>query len=386
MQQINIGQVGYKFMGKAHSNAYRKVGMFFDLPAEINMKALCGRDEQWLKQSAAKFGWETCETSWQTLVARPDIDAIDITAPSNVHCDIAIAAAEHGKHIFCEKPLALTLADARKMNESAQKNQVVNQIGFNYRFAPAVLLAKQLIDQGKIGKIFHVRASYLQDWIIDPDFPLVWRLDKDVCGSGSLGDLGAHFIDLARFLVGEFTYVTGMSKTFVTERPTSAEMTGLSGKADENAPRAKVEVDDGTVFLAEFACGALGVFEATRFAQGHKNDLSIEINGDKGSLKFVFERMNELQYYSVQDEVGVQGFRLIQASEAIHPYMHAWWPVGHVIGYEHTFVHEMFEFITAIAQNTNASPSFEDGVKCSQIIEAVELSCARNARVEVASL
>ena len=386
MKSINIGQVGYKFMGKAHSNAYRKVGMFFDLPAELKMRALCGREEEWLKKSAAQFGWETCETSWEKLVTRSDIDVIDITAPSNAHKDIAIAAADNGKHIFCEKPLAINLSDAREMLEAAKKNGVKHQIGFNYRFAPAVVLAKNMIDQGKIGKIFHVRAYYLQDWIIDPEFPLVWRLDKNVCGSGSLGDLGAHFIDLARYLVGDMKYVSGMSKTFVEERPLSAQMIGLSGKADKDAPRGKVEVDDGTVFTAEFECGALGVFEASRFTQGHKNDLFIEINGEKGSLKFVFERMNELQYYSADDSEGLQGFRLIQASESVHPYMSAWWPVGHVIGYEHTFVHEMYEFINAIANNTAASPSFEDGVKCSQIIEAVELSCQRNARVEVNSL
>jgi predicted dehydrogenase len=314
---------------------------------------------------------------------------IDIAAPSDVHKVIAIAAANEGKHIFCEKPLALNLADSREIYEAAVKNKIKHQIGFNYRFAPAVLLAKQLIDEGKIGKIFHVRASFLQDWIIDPDFPLVWRLDKKVCGSGSLGDLGAHFIDMARFLCGEFGTVMGMSKTFVKSRPISESMTGLSGKASADAPRAPVEVDDGTTFLAEFKNGALGVFEATRFAQGHKNDLSIEINGEKGSIKFVFERMNELHYYNADDAEGLQGFRLIQASEGIHPYMYAWWPTGHVIGFEHTFVHELYEFTEAIANDSEQAeicPTFEDGVKCSQIIEAVELSCERKALVEVDSL
>ncbi|MHC1693958.1 MAG: Gfo/Idh/MocA family protein [Eubacteriales bacterium] len=386
MNALRVGQIGYKFMGKAHSNAYRKLGMFFELPAAVEMKVLCGRDRDWVKQSADKFGWSEVETSWEKLVSRSDIDIIDITTPSNVHKDIAIEAARSGKHVFCEKPLALTLSDAREMNEAVLKAGVKNQIGFNYRFAPAVLLAKQLIDSGKLGRIFHVRASYLQDWIIDPEFPLVWRLDKKVCGSGSLGDLGAHFIDLSRFLVGDIKYVSGMSKTFVEERPISEKMIGLSGKAAADAPKAKVEVDDGTIFVSEFENGALGTFEATRFAQGHKNDLSIEVNGSKGSIKFVFERMNELQYYSADDDAGVQGFRLIQASEGIHPYMSAWWPTGHVIGYEHTFVHEMYEFVKAIANDAQTCPSFEDGVKCSQIIEAVELSCQRGARVEVASL
>ena len=388
-KEINVGLIGYKFMGKAHSNALSKIGMFFENTAAVNKKVICGRDAEWVKQSAEKFGWSEYETSWENLVKRADIDMIDITAPSNVHKEIAIAAANEGKHIFCEKPLALNLADSREIYESAVKNNIKHQIGFNYRFAPAVVFAKKLIDEGKIGKIFHVRASFLQDWIIDPDFPLVWRLDKQVCGSGSLGDLGAHFIDMARFLCGDFATVMGMSKTFVKSRPVSEKMIGLSGKASADAPRVPVEVDDGTTFLAEFESGALGVFEATRFAQGHKNDLSIEINGEKGSLKFVFERMNELQYYSADDEPGTQGFRLIQASEGIHPYMHAWWPTGHVIGFEHTFVHELYEFTEAIANERPPialCPTFEDGVKCAQIIEAVELSCERRALVDVDSL
>ncbi len=386
MKELNVGLVGYKFMGKAHSNAYARLGMFFDCDAKVNRRAICGRDPEWVKKSAEKFGWDSYETSWETLVSRNDIDIIDITAPSNAHCDIAIRAAENGKHIFCEKPLAITLADARRMLEAAERNGIKHQIGFNYRFAPAVQLAKKLIDDGKIGTIRHVRASYLQDFIIDPEFPLVWRLQKDVCGSGSLGDLGAHFIDLARFLVGDIKSVMGMQKTFINKRPIVERMEGLSATATDNAEYGEVRVDDGTVFVAEFENGALGTFEATRFAAGHKNDLSIEVNGDKGSFKFVFERMNELQYYSMDDEPGLQGFRLIQASEGIHPYMQAWWPTGHVIGYEHTFVHEMYEFVQSIANDKATSPSFVDGVKCSQILEAVELSSARRAMVDVDSL
>jgi predicted dehydrogenase len=386
MKEINVGLVGYKFMGKAHSNALARLGMFFDCSAQVNRKAICGRDEDWVKKSAEKFGWDGYETEWEKLVSRSDIDVIDITAPSNAHKAIAIAAAENGKHIFCEKPLALTLADAREMLASVNKNGVKHQIGFNYRFAPAVQLMKNMIDAGKIGTIRHVRASYLQDFIIDPEFPLIWRLRKEICGSGSLGDLGAHFIDLARFLAGDFKSVMGMQKTFIKSRPMVENMIGLSASANEDAPRGEVDVDDGTVFIAEFENGALGVFEATRFAQGHKNDLSIEINGDKGSLKFVFERMNELQYFSAGDEAGEQGFRLIQASEGIHPYMSAWWPAGHVIGYEHTFVHEMYEFFESVANNKATSPDFTDGVKCSQVIEAVELAAQRRAAVDINSL
>ena len=389
-QNINVGLIGYKFMGKAHSSALSKIGMFFDGDAKINKKVICGRDPDWVRQSAEKFGWSESETSWEKLVKRADIDMIDITAPSDAHKVIALAAAGEGKHIFCEKPLALTLADAREMLEVAEKNKIKHQVGFNYRFVPAVLLAKKLIDDGKIGKVFHVRANFLQDWIIDPDFPLVWRLDKKVCGSGSLGDLGAHFIDMARFLCGEFDSVMAMSKTFVKSRPVLEKTTGgLTARAAEAAERAAVEIDDATVFVAEFKSGALGVFEATRFAQGHKNDMSIEINGELGSLKFIFERMNELHYLSATDEPGLQGFRLIQTSEGVHPYMYAWWPPGHVIGYEHTFVHELYEFTEAIANDRPLNPicpDFSDGVKCSQILEAVELSCERKALVEIDSL
>lgn len=386
MKELNIGLVGYKFMGKAHSNAYARLGMFFDCGTKVNMRAICGRDDDWVRQSAEKFGWDSYETSWEKLIAREDIDVIDITAPSNTHRTITIAAANNGKHIFCEKPLALNLADAREMLEVAKKNKIKHQVGFNYRFAPAIQLAKKLIDAGKLGTIRHVRASYLQDYITNPDFPLIWRLQKDICGSGSLGDLGAHFIDLSRYLVGNFKTVMGMQKTFIKSRPIVERMEGLSAQANADAPRGTVDVDDGSVFICEFESGALGVFEATRFSAGHKNDLSIEISGDRGSIKYIFERMNELQYFSADDAEGEQGFRLIQASESIHPYMKAWWPVGHVIGYEHTFVHEMYEFMRAIVNDKPASPDFSDGVECSRIIEAVELSAQRRTAVDIATL
>jgi len=383
---INVGLVGYKFMGKAHSNAFQRLSMFFNPSVKVNMKAICGRDENWVKEAADKFGWEGYETSWEKLIQRDDIDVIDIAAPSNVHKEIAIKAAEAGKHVFCEKPLALNLNDAREMLEAAEKNNIKHQIGFNYRFAPAVKLTKKLIDEGKIGKIYHFRGLYLQDWIIDPGFPLVWRLDKKVAGSGSLGDLGAHLIDLARYLVGDFERVTGINKTFIKNRPIVEKMTGLSAQAQQGGNMGEVTVDDATIFIAEFKNGALGSIEATRFANGHKNGMSFEINGSKGSIRFEFERMNELQYFSIDDEVGTQGFRLIQATEDIHPYMEAWWPAGHVIGYEHTFVHEMYEFIEAVANDKDTSPDFYDGVKCQQVLEAVDLSIERGKWVEVDSL
>ena len=383
MRDINVGILGYKFMGKAHSNAYRKIPMFFDTDAKINMKVMCGRDAEWVKQSADKFGWEETETDWTKFVAREDVDAVDITAPSNFHKDVAIAAAENGKHVFCEKPLALTTADAREMLAAVEKNKVKHQIGFNYRFAPAVLLAKKLIDEGKLGKIYHFRGSYLQDFIVDPGFPLIWRLDKSVAGSGSHGDLGAHVIDLARFLVGDFARVSGMQKTFIKQRPVVERMIGLSASAADTTEMGEVTVDDATIFMTEFECGALGVFEATRFALGHKNDLSFEINGSKGSVKFNLERICELQYFSNDDEPGVQGFRTIQVTEGMHPYVSHWWPAGHVIGYEHTFVHELYEFLQAIALDKPTSPSFVDGVKCCQILEAVERSAENGCWVGV---
>ncbi len=385
-KKINFGLVGYKFMGKAHSNALQRIGMFFEPDLEIVMKAICGRDEEWLKQAAHKFGWESYDSSWENLVKRSDIDAVDITAPSNVHREIAIEAANNGKHVFCEKPLALNLKDAREMLEVVVRNKVKHQIGFNYRFAPALQFAKKLIDEGKLGKIYHFRGTYLQDWIMDPAFPLVWRLDKDVAGSGSLGDLGAHVVDLARFLVGDLKQVMGVNKTFIKERPKVEKMEGLSANAGANTKKGQVTVDDATLFLAEFKNGALGSFEATRFANGHKNDMSFEINGSKGSIKFEFERMNELQYFNSNDAQGEQGFRLIQCTEGVHPYINAWWPAGHVIGYEHTFVHELYEFVQSIAQDKNCMPDFDDGVKCSQVLEAVDLSIERRAWVDVDSI
>ncbi|MBE3101981.1 MAG: Gfo/Idh/MocA family oxidoreductase, partial [Firmicutes bacterium] len=283
-------------------------------------------------------------------------------------------------------PLALTLKDAREMLKAAEANKIKHQIGFNYRFAPAIQLAKKLIDEGKLGTIFHFRGFYLQDFIIDPEFPLIWRLDKNVAGSGSHGDLGAHVVDMARFLVGDFDKVMGMSKTFIKERPIVEKMTGLSGKAQENAAKGQVTVDDATLFLAEFKNGALGSVEATRFANGHKNDMSFEINGSKGSIKFEVERINELQYFNASDEEGTQGFRVIQVTEAIHPYAYAWWPAGHVLGYEHTFVHELYEFVEAIAKDKTPSPNFNDGVKCSQVLEAVDTSIEEKQWIDVDSL
>jgi predicted dehydrogenase len=383
MSQIRIGMVGYKFMGKAHSHAYRDLPMFFPETLKPVMTAICGRDVTGVSKAAEQFGWESYETDWRQLVKRDDIDLIDINAPSDAHKEIAITAAAAGKHLFCEKPLALTLEDSREMLKAAQEAGVKHMIGFNYRFAPAVQLAKKLIQEGRLGKIFHFRAWFLQDWIVDPDFPLVWRLQKEIAGSGSHGDLGAHLIDLAHFLVGEMTEVVGMSETFIKERPLPSSMTGLSAQGSKEGPRGPVTVDDATLFMSRFANGALGSFEATRFAPGHRCTNSFEINGSKGSVKFDFERMNELQVYFTDDAADVQGFRRVLATDPSHAYAHAWWPPGHTIGYEHTFIHEVVELMEAFRENRQPVPNFVDGVKCQEVLEAVDKSIAEKRWVKL---
>ena len=386
MDKVRVGMVGYKFMGKAHSNAYRALPMFFPDSVKPEMKAICGRDPEGLEQARAQFGWESSETDWKELVKRDDIDLIDINAPSDAHKAIALAAAAAGKHLFCEKPLALTLEDSREMLEAAEKAGVKHMVGFNYRFAPAIQLAKKLVSDGRIGEIHHFRAVFLQDWIIDPNFPLVWRLQKEIAGSGSHGDLGAHLIDMARFLVGEFNEVIGMSETFVKERPIASAMTGLSAKGSEDGPRGEVTVDDATLFMTRFANGALGSFEATRFAAGHRCTNAFEINGSKGSIKFDFERMNELQVYFTDDAEDVQGFRRVLATDPAHAYMDAWWPAGHTIGYEHTFTHEVHELMQAFAEDRQPVPNFVDGVKCQEVLEAVDRSIAERRWVAISEL
>ncbi|SEC64160.1 Gfo/Idh/MocA family oxidoreductase [Paenibacillus sp. GP183] len=386
MNKVNIGMVGYKFMGKAHSHAYRDLHMFFPEAAAPVMKLICGRDEKGVAQAAEQFGWDGYVTDWRELLARPDIDVIDINAPSDAHKEIALAAAKAGKHLFCEKPLALTLADSREMLEAAEQAGVKHMVGFNYRFSPAVQLAKKLVNEGRLGQIYHFRAWFLQDWIVDPDFPLVWRLQKEVAGSGSHGDLGAHLIDLAHFLVGDMTEVIGMSETFIKERPMPSSMTGLSAKGSKDGPRGEVTVDDATLFLTRFANGALGSFEATRFAPGHRCTNSFEINGSKGSVKFDFERMNELQVYFRDDAEDVQGFRRVLCTDPSHAYMQAWWPPGHTIGFEQTFIHEVVELMNALSEDRKPVPNFADGVKCQQVLEAVDQSIAQRRWVRIDEL
>ena len=383
MKILNAGLIGYKFMGRAHSNAFRQVNHFFNADALIIPKVLCGRNEKSVSDAAVKFGFETYETDWKALVKRDDIDFVDITAPSNAHMEMALMAADEKKHIFCEKPLAMTAEDAKAMWEAAEKAGVTHQVGFNYRFVPAIQLAKRLIDEGKLGEIYHFRGLYLQDWILDPDFPLVWRLDKTVAGSGAHGDINAHIIDLARFLVGDFKKVMGMQKTFIKERPIVEAMDGLSASGSGSGKKGEVTVDDASIFMTEFINGALGTFEATRFAGGNRNGMSFEINGSRGSIRFDFQQMNELQYYDAADPDYQQGFKTISVTEDVHRYADAWWPPGHIIGYEHTFVHEMYEFVQSISGGKPAMPDFRDGFMCCRVLDAVDTSIKEGQWIDV---
>ncbi|MFN4227905.1 MAG: Gfo/Idh/MocA family protein [Candidatus Ratteibacteria bacterium] len=386
-KEINVALIGYKFMGKAHSFAYKNVSLFFDLPVKPVMKVICGRTEKAVSQAKEKFGWLEYETDWKKVVERKDIDLIDITTPPNAHKDIAIEAAKNGKIVFCEKPLASTLKDAYEMLEAVEKYNVKHAICFNYRKLPAIGLAKKLIEQGKIGKIYHMRAVYLQDWIVDPDFPLVWRLQKAVAGSGAHGDLNAHLIDMARYLVGEFDEVVGINETFIKERPVlklKEELeTGLGEFKEKAEEKGIVDVDDATIFLVRFKNGAIGSFEATRFAPGRKNGQRFEINGSKGSIVFNLERLNELEYYSREDQQGEQGFRTIIATDASHPYAGNWWPAGHIIGYGEAFVNMVADIFNSIAKGENPSPNFYDGVKCQEVLEAVDQSIKERKWIKV---
>jgi len=385
-RKLNVALIGYQFMGKAHSNAYRQVARFFDdLEVEPVMKVICGRNEENVRKAAQKYGWEEYDTSWERVVERKDIDLVDVSVPGNMHAPIAIAAANAGKMVLCEKPLANTLAEARQMVEAVQKNKVPNALCHNYRFAPAVQLAKQLIDEGRIGKIYHFRGTYLQDWIVDPNFPLVWRLQKEVAGSGAHGDLNAHLIDMARFLVGEIAEVSGMMETFIKQRPKlAASDDRLGGVA--SSEMGEVTVDDAALFLVRFGNGAIGSIEATRFALGRKNYNRFEINGSKGSLVFNMERMNELEVYLQDDPPHIRGFRVVQATDSVHPFMSAWWPVGHIIGYEHTFINLVYTMLKAFDKGEEFKPNFEDGVRNQAVLEAVDISSQQKRWVSISEL
>jgi len=376
---LRVAMVGYGFMGAAHSHAWRTAPRFFELPFQPEMRVIVGRNEARCEDAARRFGWQSTETDWRRVVERDDIDLIDICTPGDSHAEIAIAALDAGKHVLCEKPLANTVPQAVSMTEAARRARdrgVRSMVGFTYRRVPAIGLARRLVEQGRLGEIRHVRAQYLQDWIADPEAPLSWRLQKEKAGSGALGDIGAHVIDMALYLTGDrIKEVGGALHTFVTERPLADEHFGLSGAAT-STERGPVTVDDAAAFLARFDGGAVGVFEATRFAMGRKNALRIEVNGSKGSVAFDFEDMNRLEFYDATEESDTAGFHRILASEPDHPYVAAWWPPGHWLGYEHGFTHQVVDLVVAIAEGDDPAPSFEDGLAVQRVLETVEASAA----------
>ncbi|MFD1536122.1 Gfo/Idh/MocA family protein [Nonomuraea guangzhouensis] len=366
---VGVGMIGYAFMGRVHSQAWRSVGAFFDLPLAPRMAVLAGRSKEHTAAAAARLGWADTETDWREVVSRDDVQIVDICTPGDSHAEIAIAALAAGKHVICEKPLANSVAEAEAMVRAAASSSGKNMVAFNYRRVPAVALARRYVEEGRLGEIRHVRAQYLQDWIVDAEFPLVWRLQKDKAGSGSLGDIGAHIIDTAQFITGQnIVGVSALTETFVKERP-------LSPGSSETGP---VTVDDAALFIGRLSGGAVASFEATRFATGRKNALRIELNGSLGSLAFDFEAMNELWVSE-----GGSGFKRILVTEPDHPYAAAWWPPGHGLGYEHTFTHEIKDFLEAIAQGDDPAPSFADGLRVQRVLAAVERSAADSSRFTV---
>jgi len=381
MKEIRVGLVGCGFMGKSHSNAYLNVAKFFPLKAKPAMSVICDLVKSRAKDFQANWGWKKTETNYKKMLRSGEIDLVDISTPNINHKEIALMAAENGIHVASEKPLAMNSDEAREMVAAVKKAKVKNMTFFNYRRVPAIALAKQLINEGKIGRIFHIRAVYLQDWIIDPKFPLVWRLKKELAGSGAHGDLNAHIIDLARYLVGDFKEVVGMDKVFIKKRPLVAEEGSLAARGKKG--KGDVTVDDAVLFLARFKGGAIGSFEATRFANGRRNYNRIEINGSRGSIVFNLERMNELEYYSSAESQHVQGFRTILCTESVHPYLNAWWPPGHIIGWEHTFIHEVYDLLEGITKNRKVYPDFEDGLKCQQVLDAVVKSAEEKSWINV---
>ncbi|GIW96351.1 MAG: oxidoreductase [Pirellulaceae bacterium] len=376
---LNVGMIGYGFMGRAHSNAYHQVAHFF--PGEIRpvLKAVCARDEQKVKQFAETWGYESIETDWRRLVARPDIDLVDICTPNNLHKEIAVEAARHGKMILCEKPLAMNSAEGKEMVEAVEKAGVPNMVWYNYRRVPAVTLAKQLIEEGRLGKIFHYRAVFLQDWTISAELPqggtALWRLDVAAAGSGVTGDLLAHCIDTAIWLNGPITRVTAMTETFIKERKHV-----LTGKVE------KVGIDDACAFLARFANGSLAVFESTRYARGHKALYTFEINGEKASIAWDLHDLHRLSYFDHRDESRVRGWRSIHVTDSDMPYMKHWWVPGLQIGYEHTFIHQVADFLEAIAKGQVAHPTFRDALETQKVCDAVLKSAQTGQWVDVESV
>lgn len=386
MSSMRVAMIGYGFMGAAHSQGWRVAPRFFDLPATPDMALVVGRDAAGVAAAAERWGWGESATDWRDAIRRDDIDVIDIVTPGDSHAEIAIAALKAGKHVLCEKPLANTVAEAEAMADAAERaaaRGVYAMVGFTYRRVPAATFARDLVAAGRIGTVQQVRASYRQDWLVDPEVPLAWRLRKELAGSGALGDIGAHAIDLAQFITGlRLASVSGTLDTIIAERPLPAEArvgdgTTLGGAAGSGT--GAVTVDDVAMFAGRFDSGALGNFEATRFATGRKNALRVEISGSEGALAFDLEDLNALQYYDRTAPAERQGFTRILVTEPQHPYVAAWWPAGHMLGYEHGFVHQAVDFVRGVAEGVQPTPSFADGLHVQRVLDAVERSSDRES-------
>ncbi|NVI89749.1 Gfo/Idh/MocA family protein [Actinomadura sp. BRA 177] len=375
MTTVGVGMVGHAFMGRAHSHAWRSVGPFFGPPLTPVMAVLAGRSADRAGAAAKALGWAAVETDWKELLRRDDVQLVDICTPGDSHAEIAVAALDAGKHVLCEKPLANSVAEAEAMAAAADRARergVRSMVGFNYRRVPAVTLARKLVDEGRIGTVRHIRAQYLQDWLADPEAPFTWRMDRDRAGSGALGDIGAHIIDTAQFITGQsLVGVSALLDTFVPERPVP------------DGGTAQVTVDDAALFIGRTDAGALATFEATRFATGRKNSLRIEVSGSSGALSFDLEALNELWFYDRNEDDETGGFRRIVVTEPVHPYAGHWWPPGHILGYEHTFTHQMADLLTAIADGADPRPSFADGLQVQRVLAAVADSAAARRWVDV---
>ena len=392
---INVCMIGYKFMGRAHSNAYMKVGKFFDIKVQPVMHTVVGRSAEAVADFGRRWGWASSSTDWQKAVTNPEIDLVDVGTPNNQHRDMTLAALEGGKHVLCEKPLAATLDDARQMRDAARRAKKVRTfVSYSYRRVPAVTLAHQLVKEGRIGRVYHIRAYYLQGWASSPDIPLIWRFDKKAAGSGSHGDLGAHIIDMTRFVTGdEVNQVVGaISETFIKERTLPSGVSGpgiASGATGGSGKKGKVLVDDAVLFLARMKSGAVASFESTRFATGRENKNGLEINGDKGSLMFNFEDLNNLHYFDATLPRKVQGWQRIQASvPGEHPYASNWWPTAHPGGYEHAFVNQTYDIMQVLGGDKPVAPlsDFEDAYKTQQVLEAAAVSARERTPIRVAEM
>lgn len=385
--KLNIGIIGMGFMGRAHSNAWSQLNKFFDTDVEICLKAVAARNRERGEAFAKKWGYESVETDWRDLIARDDIDVVDILTPTYLHKEMAVEAMKAGKHVICEKPCALTWQDCHEMAETAKKAGVVTYLNHNYRRVPAVALAKKMIEEGRLGKIYHYRGEYMQEWIMDEDFPLTWQLQKETAGGGPLFDLASHNVDLARYLVGEPVAVSASLKTFIKERPEAGAdaVVFSAGESSKGNAKKPVTVDDAAFMVIDFENDVLGSVDTTRFAAGRKNFNCFEIYGSKGSLYFNLERMNELQYYDLEDPEH-QGYRTILVTESGHPYVGAWWPQGHIIGYEHTFVHAFRDFVAAVKEGGTVTPNFEDGEKIIRLLQAAQISDAEKRKVSLDEL